>query len=168
MTTEPEEPKRVILETTADAIALARELVATASHAALATLDAATGWPLATRVGVAADRDGTPVILISRLAAHTQALLAEPRCSLLVGVVGKGDPLAHPRLSIQCKAREIARPGDEHARIEPLYLAHQPKAALYVGLEDFRFFRLGVEGASLNAGFGRAYALTAADLVGAL
>ena len=160
-----EKNKDVILETTADAIALAKTLTRTARFGALASLDPATGWPLATRVGVSTDIDGTPVILISRLAAHTGALLADPRCSLLIGVTGKGDPLAHPRVSITCEAREVARDTEENARLDRRYVSHQLKAKLYAGLGDFRYFRLEVKSASLNGGFGRAYALTAADIL---
>ena len=63
-----------------------------------------TGAPLASRVGVATDIDGAPLILVSMLSAHTPAILADPRCSLLVGEPGKGDPLAHPRLTLICRA----------------------------------------------------------------
>ncbi|MBA8900530.1 HugZ family protein [Phyllobacterium sp. P30BS-XVII] len=157
--------KDVLRETDADAVRLAKTLVRKARYAVIATLDPATGGPIATRVGLSTDHDGTPVILVSALSAHTPALIADPRCSLLVGEVGKGDPLAHPRITVFAKAREITREGVEHTRIEWRYLAHQPKAKLYAGLGDFRFFRLEPTGASLNGGFGRAYQLTADDLL---
>jgi putative heme iron utilization protein len=149
----------------ADAIRLAKTLVREARFGALAVIEPGSGAPLASRVGVSTDSDGTPVILISRLAPHTQALLNEPRCSLLLGEPGKGDPLAHARISLRCRARELAPGTPEAVRVEARYLNHQPKAQLYAGLGDFRFFRLEVEGASLNAGFGRAYALGADDVL---
>jgi putative heme iron utilization protein len=158
-------PRDVILETTADAIRLAKTLIRTARYGAIATLDAESGWPAATRVGVSTDFDGAPVILISRLAAHTKALLKDVRCSLLLGAPGKGDPLAHPRVTLACGAREIAPGSDEAGRIGGRYLRHQPKAELYGSLGDFRFFRLEPRSASLNGGFGRAYALTPTDLL---
>lgn len=162
-----DKPRNVILESTADAIRLARTLIRTARHGAIATLDPETGWPTATRVGVSTDIDGAPVLLISRLAAHTRALLSDARCSLLLGPPGKGDPLAHPRITLACEAREITPASPEAARIGYRYLSHQPKAELYAGLGDFRFFRLEPRGASLNGGFGKAYALTPADLLSA-
>lgn len=165
--TEQENKKDVVLETTAEAVRLAKTLIRTARSGSIATLEPGTGWPIATRVGVSTDIDGTPVILISRLAAHTGALLADPRCSLLIGHPGKGDPLAHPRVSLACAAREIDRDGPDQRRLDFRYLAHQQKAKLYVGLGDFRYFRLEVKSASLNAGFGKAYALVADDLVNA-
>lgn len=157
--------KDVLRQTDAEAIRLAKTLIRKARYAVIATLDPNTGAPIATRVGLSTDHDGTPTILVSALSAHTPALIADPRCSILVGEAGKGDPLAHPRITVFAKARKIARDNDEHARIEWRYLSHQPKARLYAGLGDFSFFRLEPTGASLNGGFGKAYQLTADDLL---
>ncbi len=99
------------------------------------------------------------------LSAHTGAILAEPRCSLLVGEPGKGDALAHPRMTILCHAKRLERGSDDHARAERRYLNRNPKATLYAGLGDFSLFRLEPDRASLNGGFGKAYALTSTDLV---
>jgi hypothetical protein len=99
----------------------------------------------------------TPLILVSALAAHTAALKAESRCSLLVGEVGKGDPLAHARVTIKARAREIGRADVAYGRARELYLAAQPKAQLYVDLPDFTFMALEPMSVSYVAGFGRAY-----------
>ncbi|MEK1889113.1 MAG: DUF2470 domain-containing protein [Phyllobacterium sp.] len=157
------EKQDVLQENDEGAIRLVRTLLRSARHAAIATLAPNSGAPIATRVGLSTDHDGTPIILASALAAHTPALLADPRCSLLVGEPGKGDPLAHPRMTISAKSRQIARGTPEHARIEWRYLSHLPKAKLYAGLGDFSFFRLEPENARLNAGFGRAYQLAASE-----
>ena len=122
-------------------------------------LDPATGGPLASRVGIATDLDGTPIILTSMLSAHTRALLADARCSLLVGEPGKGDPLAHPRITLICSATKLDRESDAGLQARRRYLNRNPKADLYVNLGDFSFFRLEMTGASLNGGFGRAYNL---------
>ena len=37
---------------------------------------------------------------MSELAGHRQALERNGACSLLVGEPGKGDPLAHPRVTL--------------------------------------------------------------------
>src|SRR3546814_8069469 len=44
-------------------------------------------------------------------------------------------------------------------------LFRSPKAALYVDFPDFSFWRLEIARASLNGGFGRAYAMTPADVL---
>lgn len=152
--------KSVLREVNADAIKLARTLLRTARQGALAVLNVETGAPGVSRVGVCTDMDGTPIILTSRLAPHTAAILKDPRCALLLGEPGKGDPLAHPRISIDCVAAEVERDSSEHLRLRTRYLSHQPKAKLYVDLGDFRFFRLEPTSASLNGGFGKAYAMT--------
>lgn len=160
-----DKPKDVIRATDAEAIKLAKTLLRTARFGAFAVVEPDTGAPLASRVGVATDADGTPLILISQLSAHTGAVVADPRCSLLVGEPGKGDPLAHPRITLVCRARKLEPGTPERARAERRYLNRNPKAKLYVGLGDFSFFRLEVERASLNGGFGKAYLLTRGDLI---
>jgi heme iron utilization protein len=120
---------------------------------------------VASRVAVATDIDGAPIILVSALSGHTGGITADPRCSLLVGEPGRGDPLAHPRMSIACRAEKLRHGTPEQARAERRYLNRQPKAKLYAAFADFSFFRLEPQGASLNGGFGKAYALTAADLL---
>lgn len=155
----------MIRATDAEAIRLAKTLIRSARFGAMAVLEPGTGSPLASRVGVATDIDGTPLILVSMLSAHTGAILADPRCSLLVGEPGKGDPLAHPRLTLVCGAVRLERGSNEHARAERRYLNRNPKAKLYAGLGDFSIFRLEPERASLNGGFGKAYLLDRTDLV---
>ncbi len=157
--------KDVLRPTDAEAIRLAKTLLRSARHGALAAIEPETGHPLATRVGLATDVDGTPIVLISGLAAHTPALLADPRCSLLVGETGKGDPLAHARMTLWCRAGKVARDAPEQERVARRYLYRNPKARLYAGLGDFAFFRLEIERASLNGGFGKAFALTRDDLL---
>lgn len=146
-----------------EAVRLAKTLMRTARFGALAVLDV-DGGPLVSRVAVAADCDGAPLILVSSLSQHTQALEGDPRCSLLLGQPGKGDALAYPRLSMTCTAQLVS---EESAlkRVSGRFLRHIPKATLYASLPDFRTYRLEPRGASLNGGFGKAYRLAAGDLL---
>ncbi len=160
-----EKQKEVLRPTDEEAIRLARTLLRTARYGALATLDPQSGAPVATRVALATDIDGAPLVLVSSLSAHTGGMLADPRCSLLVGEPGKGDPLAHARMSVACRAVKLERGTPDQQRAERRYLNRQPKAKLYAGFADFSFFRLEPQGASLNGGFGKAYALAASDLL---
>src|SRR5688572_21867883 len=152
-----------IQETTPEALDEARELLAKSRHGALATIDPADGHPLATRVALSQLGDGVPFILVSGLSAHSAALRADARCSLLVGHIGKGDPLAYPRLTLKCHAVELAR----DTQLRPTFLATHPKAELYIDLPDFAFFRLTPEAVSYVAGFGRAYRFSGAELLSA-
>jgi len=165
---KPETKKDTLLPVDAEARRLARGLLRTARHGALATLDPESGDPLATRTALATDMDGAPVFLTSTLSAHTQALLADPRCSLLLGEPGKGDPLAHPRITVTGRAERIVAEesdAETRARLRRRYLARHPKAELYVDFPDFSFWRLAVARASLNGGFGRAFAMSPADVL---
>lgn len=158
-------PFSPIRETDAEAVALADRLVRTARFGALAALEPKSGAPLVTRVATATALDGAPVILVSGLSAHTAAILADPRCGLLLGEPAKGDPLAHPRISLSCAARRLDRDSAEGREAKRRYLNRNPKGALYADFPDFAFFRLEPLSASLNGGFGKAYALTRDDLL---
>ncbi len=158
-------PGSVLRPTDGEARLLAHRLLRTARYGAIAVLDPESGAPLASRVGVATDLDGAPLILVSLLSAHTKALLADPRCALLVGEPGRGDALAHPRLALSCTAVALAGERGETAQAARRYLNRNPKARLYAGLGDFRWFRLEPGSAMLNGGFGKAYRLTAADIL---
>lgn len=144
---------------------LARELLAEARFGALAVIDPDSGAPMVTRVAVGQDDDAVPVLLISDLSQHTAALRANPTCSLLVGEPGaKGDPLTHPRLTVQAKARFLRQGEADYSDLRVRYLTTHPKAKLYIDFADFSFARLVPIGAFLNGGFGKAYRLTPRDL----
>ncbi|MCO6383544.1 HugZ family protein [Oceanicola sp. 502str15] len=146
-----------------EARALSCGLLDEARHGALGVLEG--GAPLVSRIAVGTDARGGPVTLVSSLSAHTAALRAEPACSLMVGEPGsKGDPLTHPRLSLQCRAAFVERESDDHAALRARWLESHPKAKLYIDFGDFGFVRLEVQGAFLNGGFGKAFRLTPADL----
>lgn len=158
-------PASVIRPTDADSIKLARRLVREARYGALGVLEPDTGHPFVSRVLVGTDVDGVPVIIASTLATHMKALLSDPRCSLLLGEPGKGDPLAWPRISLRCEAEKIDHDTESDARVRSRFLRRHPKAKLYASFRDFAFFRLVPKVASLNGGFGRAYMISSNDLV---
>jgi heme oxygenase (biliverdin-IX-beta and delta-forming) len=139
---------------------LGKDLLRTIRAGALATLDRAHGFPFASLVTVATDHDGSPLLLLSRLATHTVNLERDARASILLTQSGKGDPLAPPRLTVLGRAERRAEP-----HIRARFLARHPKAELYAGFADFSFWRLTVEGAHLNGGFARAAGLTARELL---
>lgn len=144
---------------------LAKKLMRTARSGALATNGAEDGMPFASLVSVGTDLDGSPVILTSQLSVHTRLLMADSRCSLLLSTIGKGDPLAHPRLTLLAQAERL-EPGSEKAQaLRRRYLLQHPKAALYVDFPDFAFWRLNIASGSLNGGFGRAYRMGRDDLL---
>ncbi len=142
-----------------NARALARRLMDGARHGALGVLR--DGLPFVTRIALAPD-DASLITLVSDLAPHTQSLRVHPQASLLIGEAGKGDPLAHPRLTLEVRAQPLDKTESAQSR----YLTHQPKARLYIEFQDFHLFRLIPTGAHLNAGFSKAYRLSPTELAG--
>jgi heme iron utilization protein len=146
-----------------DAVGEAKLLLRTTRSAVLATLVPDSGQPFATLVNVATSPDATPLLLLSELAAHRRHLAADPRLSLLLYAPGRGDPLAHPRLTILGRARRIE--STEHrAAARERFLARHPKSELYVDFPDFSFFAVEMESAHLNGGFARAAPLAASQI----
>ena len=148
-----------------DPKAVAKGLLRATRAGALATIDRNTGHPFASLVNVATDVDGSPLILVSQLSTHTANLEIDGRASLLLASTGKGDPLAHPRLTLLGSFAQTARDGPELPRIRRRFLARHPKSELYAGFGDFSFWRLKTVSAHLNGGFARAADLKAADVM---
>ncbi len=133
-----------------DPIGESKRLLRNIRTATLATLTE-TGAPFATLTAIATDHDGTPILLLSRLAHHTRNLERDGRCSLLLAQGGRGDPMAHPRLTLVARAARTQSPA---ARAR--FLARNPKAQLYADFPDFSFWRAEIEAVHLNGGFARA------------
>lgn len=148
-----------------DPQALAKSLLRATRAGTLGTLDRNTGHPFASLVNVATDVDGSPVILTSRLSTHTANLEHDGRASVLLAETGKGDPLAHPRLTMLGVFSAFARDSGDEARVRRRFLARHPKSELYVGFGDFSFWRMTVVSAHLNGGFARAADLTAQNVL---
>jgi putative heme iron utilization protein len=145
--------------------ALAKSLLRATRSGTLSTLDRNSGYPFASLVNVATDADGSPVILISRLATHTANLEKDGRASVLLAETGKGDALAHPRLTVLGRFAPVARESKEGQRLRRRSLARHPKSELYADFPDFAFWRMAVVSAHLNGGFARAADLKASDVL---
>ena len=136
----------------------AHALLASATFGAIAVAHPDNGHPHVTRIAVLYSHRRL-LSLMSDLSVHTRALQADPRCSLLLGEPGpKGDPLTHPRITLQCAAEFLPDKSDRD-----IWIAARPKSALYVDFADFRFVTFDIIGADLNAGFGKAYRLQRQD-----
>ena len=132
---------------------LARSLLRRSRQGALATLMAGTGDPYCSLVNVASHADGSPILLISRLALHTKNILGDSRVSLMLDERAEGDPLEGARIMLAGRAEEAA--GDDAALLRRRYLNAHPSAKTFVDFKDFSFFRIAPSGAHLVAGFGR-------------
>jgi heme iron utilization protein len=148
---------------------VAKGLLRRSRQGALATLTPGRGDPYCSLVNLASHPDGSPIMLISRLALHTRNILADPRVSLMLDERGPGDPLEGARIMLAGTAEEAA--SDQVALLRRRYLNAHPSAELFADFKDFSFFRIRPRAAHLVAGFGRIVDLDAdllkTDLSGA-
>jgi heme iron utilization protein len=136
-----------------DAAGLARSLLRRSRQGALATLMAGRGDPYCSLVNVASHPDGSPILLISRLAVHTKNVLGDPRVSLMLDERGEGDPLQGSRIMLAGRAEEAN--SENVALLRRRYLNVHPSAEAFVDFKDFSFFLIRPSGTHLVAGFGR-------------
>jgi putative heme iron utilization protein len=132
---------------------LARSLLRRSRQGALATLVPGSGDPYCSLVNVASHPDGSPILLISRLALHTRNILGDSRVSLMLDERAAGDPLEGSRIMLAGRAEQAE--GDPVALLRRRYLNAHPTAETFVDFKDFAFFRIRPSGAHLVAGFGR-------------
>jgi heme iron utilization protein len=136
-----------------DAARLARSLLRRSRQGALATLTPGSGDPYCSLVNVASHPDGSPILLISRLALHTRNLLGDARLSLMLDERAEGDPLEGSRIMLAGLAGQAS--GEDVAILRRRYLNAHPSSEVFVNFKDFSFFRIRPTGAHLVAGFGR-------------
>lgn len=134
-----------------------RRLLRETGTGSLASL-ASDGSPYVSLVTVAAQPDGAPLLLLSKLARHTANILADARVSLLLAEHRRGDPLEGVRVSL---TGSIAVTEDPAARRR--FLARHPTARGYAAFADFNIWRIAPVAAHLVAGFGRIVDLPARD-----
>ena len=133
-----------------------RQVLRRAKTCVLSTLSPEDGMPYGSLANIATDISGRPIILISRLAWHTQYLEADARASVLVGELpAKGDALVGPRVTVMGRFERI-----EDNNLRRRYLARHPQSTLYADFPDFSFWRLSPSAIHGVAGFGRIETLT--------
>ena len=139
----------------------ARQLMRSRSKAALSSLNQDGGGPYASLVNVATMVDGSPIILISTLAWHTQNLLKDGRGALMFDDTdGLADPLTGPRVTVMGRFQKTEAPD-----VRRRDLARHPAAELYVDFGDFSFWTLSTNRAHAVAGFGKIETLSAEEVV---
>src|SRR5882724_3500142 len=136
-----------------DAATLTRSLLRLCRQGALATLMDDNGDPYCSLVNVASHADGSPILLISRLAVHTKNILADSRVSLMLDERAEGDPLEGSRIMLSGRAEQAG--ADDLPILRRRYLNAHPSAEAFVNFDDFYFFRTRPSGAHLVGGFGR-------------
>ena len=141
--------------------ALGRFILREALFGSLAT-EGEGGYPYVSLVGVAAQPNGAPVMLLSNLARHTINLRKDPRVSLLLSEKPHAkDPLVTARLTVTGKVSEV-----DKSQVRARYLLRHPEAAKYVDFADFGFWSIAIKHATWLRSFGKISDLSAEELLG--
>lgn len=134
----------------------ARNMVRKALKGALATRDEVTGVPYASMILLATTVSGDPLSIVSRLARHTQNLLASSAASILIDTSNaQGDAASGGRISLQGRFTK-----DISVSARSRFLARHAGARAYADFADFAIMRLEIENAHLIEGFGRIVSLS--------
>lgn len=143
-----------------------RALIGEQRQAALGTLDGGAPFVSMVLYALGPGPMPAPLIHVSRLAAHTRHLQADPRASLLImrPDTGAGDPQALARVTIQCRAVALPAADPGHPAARAAYLARLPAQAYLFDFPDFTLFRLDPQGARYVGGFAKAFSLDAQQL----
>ncbi len=106
------------------------------------------------------------LFFLSRLSAHTQHLLSNGECSLIISQAdnGLGDPQTLTRLTLQGQVHVIARTSSDFGRAKETYCRCLPQSERLFGFSDFILFYFQPEWGRCIAGFGRADKLTSLQL----
>ena len=131
--------------------------------AALGTLH--EGVPFVSMVPYAVASDGSFILHVSRLAAHTQDMLDHPEVSLLITESeGSGKmPQALARVTVQGRAKMLERDSQKHIDARDVYLLRFPDAAPLFEFSDFNIVIIKPMSARVIAGFGQAITMTGDD-----
>ncbi|MDA0241043.1 MAG: DUF2470 domain-containing protein [Proteobacteria bacterium] len=141
---------------------LARQsLTAVLSTAERAPKPPRQGWPSSALVTIACDTDGSPILLLSDIAHHTQNVKSDARASLLIeSTVGYQNPQEGPRVSLMGRIKVTRSPA-----LAERFLARHPRARFYAGFADFNFYRMTIDRAHFVGGFARAHWLKGKDIL---
>ena len=109
-------------------------------------------YPFGSLVTIATAWDGSPILLLSNLAQHTQNILKDSRSCLLVdGTDGFLNPQQGPRVGIIGRIIPI-----KNDRLSDRFLSRNPQASLYANFDDFGFYKMKVEKYHYIGGFAQA------------
>lgn len=141
----------------------ARDLLLRESHGVLSTHSVELpGYPFGSVVPYCLDRQGWPVILISRIAQHTKNIDANPKVALTVTEPGAEDVQAGARLTLVGDAEPVGFDGEDTAE---RYYRYFPHARGYHRTHDFSFYHIRPVRSRYIGGFGEIHWLTNEKLI---
>jgi putative heme iron utilization protein len=124
------------------------------------------GRPFGSHVPYVFGSDWTKAYLhLSRLALHTQHLLADPHVSLFIAEPDgpRKNPLALRRINLVGQAAQLSPDAPSYGELKERYLSRFPQAEMMFGFGDFALWELRLEDAHFVLGFGQAFVSTATN-----
>jgi len=110
-----------------------------------------SGYPFGSMMPYALDKDDQPILLISKLAMHTQNIMHNAKASLFVAEQSTtGAPFATGRVTIMGELLAV-----EDEAVRTYYLKAHPDAQQWVDFADFSFYRMDISAIYFVAGFGK-------------
>lgn len=101
-------------------------------------------------VMVATDPVGSPLLLLSDLAVHSENIARASQVSLLISESSKNvDPLTQARISLQGRLTSV-----DDNQLMHRYLRRYPDALVFARFSDFKLYQLTIGRAHLVGGFG--------------
>ena len=120
--------------------------------------------PNAGMVAVVTTADGDLLIHLSRLAAHTRQILAQPQVAILLCQPDDermvADVQTLPRLTIYGTAHVVPRDHADYASLQQIYLQRLPAATMLFDFTDFVLFRVVIARGRFVGGFAQAHNLS--------
>lgn len=110
-------------------------------------------YPFGSLVPICREHNGLPLLLLSHLAQHTQNLISNPHCSLMLLEPGHGDIQQLGRLTCLARAEELENVTEN---LSQRYFRYFPGTREYYENLNFRFYQLIPERFYFIGGFGSA------------
>jgi putative heme iron utilization protein len=118
-------------------------------------------------IGFSSSHDLSSVfILASRLAYHTQDILKDPRCSLMIAETDCGDrePQNLARVTLRGEATPVHEEDLEYDEARKLFLMKFPESEFLFELGDFSLYRITPRTGRFVAGVGKTFNISLEDL----
>jgi heme iron utilization protein len=119
------------------------------------------GTPFGSLVIYALDEDGSPIILISDIAQHTDNILKNPKASIMVSKVNQEDIFDSQRITLIGEFSKVTE--KEREAIQETYLKKYPDSEYLTELNDFNFYRMKVNKVYFIGGFGKIFWIESED-----
>lgn len=139
------------------AITIAQNIIVKSIFAVLGT-QTDDGFPYTSLTQIVI-KENTPYMLLSDLSDHTKNIEDNNHISLFFDGTQEINKMNSPRISIMGFATKV-----DKSELQELFYSSHPKTKLYYNFGDFGVWKLDMERAKLNAGFGDAFDFSKHDL----